>query len=78
MPNCETQPSIASAPAFATGQETSPAFPREVIEIALAHIVGDKAKQAYRHGDALDKRRKLMDRGGLLRATVSQRYCHWW
>src|SRR5437879_11101135 len=36
-------------------------FPREVIETALAHVIGDKAEQAYRRGDALDKRRKLMD-----------------
>ena len=36
-------------------------FPRELIETALAHVVGDKAEQAYRRGDALEKRRKLMD-----------------
>ena len=36
-------------------------FQREVIEAALAHIVGDKAEQAYRRGDALEKRRKLME-----------------
>jgi integrase len=40
------------------GNETS--FPREVAEAALAHVVGDKAEQAYRRGDALEKRRKLM------------------
>jgi integrase len=36
-------------------------FPREVIETALAHVIGDKAEQAYRRGDALEKRRKLME-----------------
>lgn len=36
-------------------------FPREIAEAALAHIVGDKAEQAYRRGDALEKRRALMD-----------------
>lgn len=36
-------------------------FPREVAEAALAHRVGDEAEQAYRRGDALDKRRKLME-----------------
>ena len=36
-------------------------FPREVTETALAHVIGDAAEQAYRRGDALDKRRKLMD-----------------
>ena len=29
-------------------------------EAALAHIVGDKAEQAYRRGAALDRRRELM------------------
>lgn len=36
-------------------------FPREIIETALAHVIGDKAEQAYRRSDALEKRRKLMD-----------------
>ena len=29
--------------------------------MALSHVIGDKAEQAYRRSDALDKRRKLMD-----------------
>jgi integrase len=40
------------------GNETH--FAREVAEAALAHTVGDKAEQAYRRGDALEKRRELM------------------
>jgi integrase len=36
-------------------------FPREVAEAALAHAVGDATERAYRRGDALEKRRKLMD-----------------
>jgi len=36
------------------------AFPREVAEAALAHAVGDATERAYRRGDALDKRAKLM------------------
>ena len=36
-------------------------FPRELVETALAHVVGDKAEQAYRRSDALEKRRQLMD-----------------
>ena len=40
------------------GNETQ--FPREVAEAALAHVVGDAAEQAYRRGDALEKRRALM------------------
>ncbi len=34
--------------------------PRDVIEMALAHAIKDKSEAAYRRGDALDKRRKLM------------------
>jgi integrase len=37
------------------------AFPREVAEAALAHVVGDKVEAAYRRGTALEKRRKLME-----------------
>jgi integrase len=37
------------------------AFQREVVEADLAHTAGDKAEQAYRRGDALEKRRKLMN-----------------
>ena len=36
-------------------------FPREIAETALAHVIGDKAEQAYRRRDALEKRRKLME-----------------
>jgi integrase len=35
-------------------------FPREIAEAALAHVIGDKAEQAYRRADALEKRRALM------------------
>jgi integrase len=41
------------------GNETH--FPRELAEHALAHVIGDKAEQAYRRSDALEKRRALMD-----------------
>lgn len=41
------------------GNETH--FPREIAEAALAHVIGDKAEQAYRRSDALQKRRALMD-----------------
>lgn len=36
------------------------AYPREVIEHALAHQLKDKAEAAYQRGDLLDKRRRLM------------------
>jgi hypothetical protein len=35
-------------------------YPREVAEAAPAHVVGDQTEQAYRRGDALEKRRKLI------------------
>jgi len=35
-------------------------FPREIAEAALAHKVGDSVELAYRRGDALEKRRALM------------------
>jgi integrase len=45
------------------GDET--AYERDVAEMALAHKVGDEVEQAYRRGNALKKRRQLMedDRG---------------
>ncbi|MGH6847805.1 MAG: tyrosine-type recombinase/integrase [Methylocella sp.] len=36
-------------------------FPREVAEAALAHVAGDATEQAYRRGDALEKRHALME-----------------
>lgn len=41
--------------------EEATSFPREVAEAALAHVVGDETERAYRRGDALEKRRKLME-----------------
>ena len=35
--------------------------PREVAEAALAHTIGNKTEAAYRRGDALEKRRSLMN-----------------
>jgi integrase len=36
-------------------------FSHEVCEMALAHVIGNKAEAAYRRGDLFDKRRKLME-----------------
>jgi integrase len=36
------------------------AFPREVVEMALTHAIGNKVEAAYRRGDLFEKRRKLM------------------
>jgi len=35
-------------------------YPREIVEIALAHSVGSKTEQAYARGDLLAKRSRLM------------------
>lgn len=35
-------------------------FPNDLSEAALAHITGDKVERAYRRGDALERRRALM------------------
>lgn len=39
----------------------STSFPHEVAEMALGHVVGDKTEAAYRRGDMIAKRRKLME-----------------
>lgn len=42
-------------------------FPREIAELALAHVVKDGAERAYSRGDALERRRPMMAAWG--------RYC---
>jgi integrase len=46
---------------FRTWAAECTSFPREVIEAALAHLVGDATEQAYQRGDLFEKRRRLMD-----------------
>lgn len=36
-------------------------FPSEVVEMALAHTVGNKVEAAYRRSDLFERRRRLMD-----------------
>jgi integrase len=40
------------------GDQTN--FPREIAEAALAHKIGSVVEQSYRRGNALEKRRELM------------------
>jgi hypothetical protein len=35
-------------------------FQNEVVEAALAHVIGGKVEQAYRRGNLFEKRRRLM------------------
>ena len=44
--------------------------PSEVVEMALAHAVGDKVEAAYRRGDLFEKRRKLMNDWGEFCTTL--------
>ena len=41
-----------------SAEQTS--YPGELCEIALAHAVSDKTEAAYRRGDVMEKRRRLM------------------
>jgi integrase len=36
------------------------AYPNHVVEMALAHVIGDKVEAAYRRGDLFAKRVRLM------------------
>jgi integrase len=46
-------------------------FPREVAEMALAHAIPNAVEAAYRRGDLLEKRRKLMEAWSKFCATPS-------
>jgi integrase len=46
---------------FKTWASERTSFQNEIVEIALAHIVGNKVEQAYQRGDLFEKRRRLMD-----------------
>ena len=47
--------------------------PREVCELALAHVNSDRVEAAYRRSDLFDRRRVLMnDWGGIRRVTESR------
>ena len=45
------------------------AFPREIAEAALAHVLTNKAEAAYQRGDLLERRRKLMEAWGRYATT---------
>lgn len=45
-------------------------FPRELAEAALSHLVGDETERAYRRGDALKRRRELMEAWATYLATA--------
>jgi integrase len=45
---------------FKTWASERTAFQNEIVEAALAHVVGNKVEQAYRRGDMFEKRCRLM------------------
>jgi integrase len=45
---------------FKTWASERTSFQNEIVEAALAHMVGNKVEQAYRRGDLFEKRRRLM------------------
>jgi integrase len=47
--------------AFRDWAAESTGYSHEVCEMALAHVIGNKAEAAYRRGDLFEKRRRLMD-----------------
>jgi integrase len=47
--------------AFRTWAQERTGFQREVVEMCLAHAVGDATERAYARGDLLDKRRAVMN-----------------
>ena len=49
---------------FKTWAEERTQYPPHIIEMCLAHVVGGAVERAYRRGDLLDQRRKLMQDWG--------------
>jgi integrase len=45
---------------FKTWASERTSFQNEIVESALAHVIGGKVEQAYRRGDLFEKRRRLM------------------
>jgi len=46
---------------FSTWARECTGFPRELVEAALGHAVGDIVERSYQRGDALERRRELME-----------------
>ena len=54
-----TAPLASLGDPLPTPEETD--FPRELAEQALAHTLQNKTEAAYRRGDAIEKRRAMME-----------------
>jgi integrase len=55
---------------FKTWASERTGFQNEIVEAALAHVVGSKVEQAYRRGDMFEKRRRLMQQWGTFCTTA--------
>ena len=55
---------------FKTWTSGCTAFENEIVEAALAHVIGDKVEQAYRRGDMFEKRRRLMQQWAIFWTTA--------
>jgi integrase len=48
------------------------AYPKDVAEMALGHAIANQAEAAYRRGDMLERRRRLMDEWAMFCGTVAK------
>jgi integrase len=58
---------------FRTWAAERTAFPRELIEAALAHTTGNAVEIAYQRSDVIEKRRKLMEAWAAFVASPQRR-----
>ena len=58
---------------FRTWAAESTAFPREIIEGALAHATGTVVELSYQRSDMLEKRRQLMEQWSTFVATAGSK-----
>src|SRR6516165_6825791 len=55
---------------FKTWASERTSFQNEIVEAALAHVIGNKFELAYRRGDLFEKRRRLMQQWATFCASV--------
>jgi integrase len=60
---------------FKTWASEQTAFPSDVVEAALAHVVGDKVERAYARGDLFRKREQLMSAWSRFCSAPARAYC---
>ena len=53
-------------------------YPRDVVEMCLAHVIKDKSEAAYRRMDALPKRTRRCLSGGASAKALPCRLARWW